>query len=62
MSHPSVNLSLQDKQGLTPFAVAMVTKNNRAADEILARESSAAEQVRWWANVGVALAGLYSIV
>ncbi|KAI0209082.1 Rabankyrin-5 [Lamellibrachia satsuma] len=44
MSHPSINLSLQDKQGLTPFAVAMATKNNKAAEEILAREPLAAEQ------------------
>ncbi|KAK2174571.1 hypothetical protein NP493_794g01007 [Ridgeia piscesae] len=44
MSHPSINLSLQDKQGLTPFAVAMTTKNNKAAEEILAREPLAAEQ------------------
>ena len=45
MSHPALCLNIRDKQGLTPFAVAMTTKNNKAAQAILDREPSAAEQV-----------------
>ncbi|XP_074641653.1 rabankyrin-5-like [Tubulanus polymorphus] len=45
MSHPALNLSVRDKQGLTPFAAAMMTKNNKAAQSILDREPTAAEQV-----------------
>jgi hypothetical protein len=35
-----------DKKGFTPFAAAMTTKNNKAAQSILNREPTAAEQVR----------------
>ncbi|XP_052050351.1 rabankyrin-5 isoform X1 [Apodemus sylvaticus] len=45
ISHPSIELSVRDRQGLTPFACAMTYKNNRAAEAILKRESGAAEQV-----------------
>ena len=45
LAHPSLDLSIRDKQGLTPFAAAMTTKNNKAAQAILNRESNAAEQV-----------------
>lgn len=44
LSHPTIDLNLRDKKGLTPFSVAMVTKNNKAAQAILAREPKAAEQ------------------
>ncbi|XP_067130283.1 rabankyrin-5 [Centruroides vittatus] len=44
LAHPSLNLSLRDKQGLTPFAAAMTIKNNKAAEAILSREPKAAEQ------------------
>ncbi|XP_021369516.1 rabankyrin-5-like isoform X1 [Mizuhopecten yessoensis] len=45
LSHPSLDLTVRDKQGFTPFAAAMTTKNNKAAQAILNRESTAAEQV-----------------
>ena len=45
MSHPGLDLSVRDKHGLTPFAAAMMTKNNKAAQAILDREPTAAEQV-----------------
>jgi len=45
LSHPVLNLSIRDKAGATPFAAAMTVKNNRAAQAILDREPTAAEQV-----------------
>ena len=45
MSHPGLDLTLKDKQGLSPFAIAMTTKNNKAAQAILDREPTACEQV-----------------
>ena len=45
LSHPSLDLTLRDKNGLTPFASAMTTRNNKAAQAILNREPTAAEQV-----------------
>jgi ankyrin repeat protein len=45
MSHPGLNLNIRDKHGMTPFATAMMTKNNKAAQSILDREPTAAEQV-----------------
>ncbi|XP_060560051.1 rabankyrin-5-like, partial [Ruditapes philippinarum] len=45
LSHPNLDLNLRDKNGLTPFAAAMTTKNNKAAQSILNREPKAAEQV-----------------
>jgi hypothetical protein len=36
----------RDRQGLTPFAIAMATKNNKAAQAILDREPTSSEQVR----------------
>jgi len=45
LSHPSLDLTVRDKQGFTPFAAAMTTKNNKAAQAILNREPTAAEQV-----------------
>ncbi|XP_029654379.2 rabankyrin-5, partial [Octopus sinensis] len=44
LAHPNLNLSLKNKQGLSPFAVAMTTKDNKAAQAILNREPTAAEQ------------------
>jgi rabankyrin-5 len=46
LSHPALNLNTRDRLGLTPFAAAMGTKNNKAAQAILDREPTAAEQVR----------------
>ena len=45
MSHPLLDLTVRDRNGLTPFAAAMTYKNNKAAQSILDRESRAAEQV-----------------
>jgi len=45
LSHPALNLAVRDKAGSTPFAAAMSVKNNRAAQAILDREPTAAEQV-----------------
>ncbi len=45
MSHPQLDLTLRDRQGLSPFAISMATKNNRAAQAILDREPTACEQV-----------------
>ena len=45
LAHPSLDLNLRDNNGLTPFAAAMTTRNNKAAQSILNREPKAAEQV-----------------
>ncbi|WAR02239.1 ANFY1-like protein, partial [Mya arenaria] len=45
LSHPGLDLTVRDKNGLTPFAAAMTTRNNKAAQSILNREPRAAEQV-----------------
>ncbi|CAB0036140.1 unnamed protein product [Trichogramma brassicae] len=42
--HPNINLSLRDKKGLSPFATALVMRNNSAARAILEKLPSAAEQ------------------
>uniref|UniRef100_A0A0P4WJ56 FYVE-type domain-containing protein n=1 Tax=Scylla olivacea TaxID=85551 RepID=A0A0P4WJ56_SCYOL len=44
LSHPALDLTIRDKAGVTPFAAAMLRKNNKAAKAILNRESKAAEQ------------------
>ena len=44
LSHPALNLNSRDKNGNTPFATAMTIKNNKAAKEILNRDSNAAEK------------------
>ncbi|GFY63345.1 rabankyrin-5 [Trichonephila inaurata madagascariensis] len=44
LSCPALDLSLRDRQGYTPFASAMIFKNNKAAEAILSREPRAAEQ------------------
>lgn len=45
LCHPSIDLSLRDKAGLSPFATALTFRNNKAAQAILDRLPSAAEQV-----------------
>ncbi|KAL4223226.1 Ankyrin repeat and FYVE domain-containing protein 1 [Mactra antiquata] len=45
LSHPLLDLTVRDNNGLTPFAAAMTTRNNKAAQSILNREPRAAEQV-----------------
>lgn len=44
LSCKSVDLSLRDKKGQTPFTIAMTAKNNKAAQAILKIEPRAAEQ------------------
>lgn len=41
---PNIDLSLRDKTGLSPFATALTFRNNKAAQSILDRLPSAAEQ------------------
>ena len=53
MSHPLVKLGLQDRHRVTPFAAAMLTRNNKAAQAILDREPNAAEQVGGGGGEGV---------
>ncbi|XP_077288215.1 rabankyrin-5 [Arctopsyche grandis] len=45
LSQPSNDLTLRDKQGLSPFATALTVRNNKAAQSILDRLPTAAEQV-----------------
>lgn len=45
LSVPEIDLSLRDKSGLTPFATALTFRNNKAAQAILDKMPSAAEQV-----------------
>lgn len=45
LSVPEIDLSLRDKSGLSPFATALTFRNNKAAQAILDKLPSAAEQV-----------------
>ena len=45
LSHPELNLTLEDRSGQTPFAVALGTKDHKSAEAILSREPNAAERV-----------------
>ncbi|XP_028400515.1 rabankyrin-5-like isoform X2 [Dendronephthya gigantea] len=44
LSHPELNLTLEDRTGQTPFAVALDTKDHKSAEAILSREPNAAER------------------
>ncbi|KAJ8957961.1 hypothetical protein NQ318_001960 [Aromia moschata] len=44
LSVPEIDLSLRDKSGLSPFAAALTFRNNKAAQAILDKLPSAAEQ------------------
>ena len=44
LNENGIELCIRDKSGLTPFATAMIMKNNKAAQKILALEPQAAEQ------------------
>lgn len=46
--HPNIDLSLRDKAGLSPFATALTFRNNKAAQAILDKLPSAAEQVTFF--------------
>lgn len=45
LCHPSIDLSLRDKTGLSPFAAALTVRNHKAAEAILDKMPNAAEQV-----------------
>ncbi|XP_058788653.1 rabankyrin-5 [Phymastichus coffea] len=45
LCHPNINLALRDKRAQSPFAAALSRRNNKAAQAILARLPSAAEQL-----------------
>ncbi|GLH03966.1 LOW QUALITY PROTEIN: Poly [ADP-ribose] polymerase tankyrase, partial [Gryllus bimaculatus] len=45
LCHPGLDLAVRDRAGLTPFATALTVRNPRAAQAILDRLPSAAEQV-----------------
>lgn len=45
LSHPELNMNVEDRSGQTPFAVALRTRDHEAAGAILSREPGAAEQV-----------------
>ncbi|KAJ8676247.1 hypothetical protein QAD02_012033 [Eretmocerus hayati] len=45
LCHPNINLSLRDKKGNSPFAAALNSRNDKAAQAILDRLPSAAEQI-----------------
>jgi hypothetical protein len=45
IKQPGINLSIKNKQGHTPFATALMQKNNKATSMILKKEPNAAEQV-----------------
>lgn len=45
LGHPELNLTLEDRTGQTPFAVALDTKDHKSAEAILSREPNAAERV-----------------
>ncbi|XP_060806538.1 rabankyrin-5 isoform X1 [Amyelois transitella] len=45
LSHPGIDLSARDNKGVSPFAAALTARNNKAAQSILEKNPSAAEQV-----------------
>nr|CAD7198174.1 unnamed protein product [Timema douglasi] len=49
LCHPNIDLTLRDKRGLTPFATALTCRNIKAAQAILVKLPTAAEQK---SNVG----------
>jgi len=44
LCHPGIDLAIRDKSGLTPFATALTYRNNKAAEAILDKLPTAAEQ------------------
>ncbi|KAJ1524187.1 hypothetical protein ONE63_010710 [Megalurothrips usitatus] len=44
LCHPSIDLSIRDKTGLSPFAAALTVRNHKAAQAILDKMPNAAEQ------------------
>ena len=45
VKHPETDLKIKNNSNQTPFAIALMKKNNKAASSILHREPKAAEQV-----------------
>ncbi|CAG9104276.1 unnamed protein product [Plutella xylostella] len=45
LSQPGLDLSIRDNRGVTPFAAALLAKNNKAAEAVLEKNPNAAEQV-----------------
>ena len=45
LNQPEIDVNTRDQSGQSAFSVAMARKNNKAAQAILHRSSSAAEQV-----------------
>ncbi|KAH9641473.1 hypothetical protein HF086_006089 [Spodoptera exigua] len=45
LSQPGIELSARDNKGVSPFAAALTARNNKAAQAILEKNPSAAEQV-----------------
>lgn len=45
LCHPSIDLKCRDKSGLTPFATALSVRNDKAAQQILEKFPTAAEQM-----------------
>ena len=44
INHKEINLRLQNYDGLTPFACSLRVKNTKAAEHILEKEPTTAEQ------------------
>lgn len=45
LCHPAIDLKFRDKAGLTPFATALSVRNDKAAQQILEKFPTAAEQI-----------------
>lgn len=45
LTQPNIDLSARDNKGVSPFAAALIARNNKAAQAILEKNPSAAEQV-----------------
>lgn len=45
LSQTNIDLSARDNKGVSPFAAALTARNNKAAQAILEKNPSAAEQV-----------------
>ena len=48
INHKEINLRLQNYDGLTPFACSLRVKNTKAAEHILEKEPTTAEQFDKW--------------
>ncbi|XP_043485040.1 rabankyrin-5 [Leptopilina heterotoma] len=44
LCHPNIDLTIRDKKGMSPFATALTMRNNKAAESILDKLPTAAEQ------------------